>query len=191
MESEDWRLRRSVLKSLKILLTAEVAGLVLSLTAGACLIAQLGEFSQCILFSYEGQEQLHRIELTVNISFSEGESLSYGDELTCDLVGYGLLVLVMTMFVLVCLTVSQMSAISAISGQAGLKKQRKVTRISWRSLCLHLTIFLLSLTCSAALLAGYFTSCSSFNHFVRQNLQEKLNQAEWRALERSEVTKTR
>ena len=117
--------------------------------------------------------------------------MSYGDELTCDLVGYGLLVLVMTMFVLVCLTVSQMSAISAISGQAGLKKQREVTRISWRSLCLHLTIFLLSLTCSAALLAGYFTSCSSFNHFVRQNLQEKLNQAEWRALERSEVTKTR
>ena len=54
MDCEDWR--RSVLRSLKILLTLESAGLVLTLTAGASLIAHLGEFSQCILFSYKGQQ---------------------------------------------------------------------------------------------------------------------------------------
>ena len=54
MECEDWERRRSLLRSLKILLTAECAGLVLTLTAGSSLIAQLGEFSQCILFSYKG-----------------------------------------------------------------------------------------------------------------------------------------
>ena len=56
MESEDWRSRTSVLRSLKILLTLESAGIILTLTAGASLIAQLGEFSHCILFSYKGQQ---------------------------------------------------------------------------------------------------------------------------------------
>ena len=54
MEREDWESRRSLVRSLKILLTVESAGLVLTLTAGSSLIAQLGEFSQCILFSYKG-----------------------------------------------------------------------------------------------------------------------------------------
>ena len=37
-------------------------------------------------------------------------------------------------------------------------------------------MFLLSLGFSATLLAGYFTSCRTFNHFVTQSLDEKLNQ---------------
>lgn len=57
MECEDWESRRSLVRSLKILLTVESAGLVLTLTAGSSLIAQLGEFSQCILFSYKGRHQ--------------------------------------------------------------------------------------------------------------------------------------
>ena len=54
MECEDWESSRSLVRSLKILLAVETAGLVLTLAAGASLIAQLGEFSQCILFSYKG-----------------------------------------------------------------------------------------------------------------------------------------
>ena len=45
-----------MLRSLKILITLESAGILLTLTAGASLIAQLGEFSRCILFSYKGQQ---------------------------------------------------------------------------------------------------------------------------------------
>ena len=56
MESENWRSRTSVLRSLKILITLQSAGIILTLTAGASLIAQLGEFSHCILFSYKGQQ---------------------------------------------------------------------------------------------------------------------------------------
>ena len=58
MECEDWQSRRSLVSSLKILLTLESAGLVLTLTAGASIIAQLGEFSQCILFTYKGDRPL-------------------------------------------------------------------------------------------------------------------------------------
>ena len=57
MECEDWQSRRSLVSSLKILLTLESAGLVLTLTAGASIIAQLGEFSQCILFTYKGDRR--------------------------------------------------------------------------------------------------------------------------------------
>ena len=81
----------------------------------------------------------------------------------------------MMMFVVICLTVSQMSAISANTSQFVLRKLGCL-QISWRSLCLHLAMFLLSLSFSASLLAGYFTSCRTFHHLVSQILQEKLNQ---------------
>ena len=94
------------------------------------------------------------------------------------MVGYGLVVTVMVMFVVICLTVSQISAISANTSQFALRKLRHL-RISWRSLSLHLAMFLLTLSFSAVSLAGYFTSCSTFHHHVTQILQQKLNQAEW------------
>ena len=47
-------LRKSVVSSLKLLLTLQCAGLLLTLTAGVSLLAQLGQFSECLLFSYKG-----------------------------------------------------------------------------------------------------------------------------------------
>ena len=97
------------------------------------------------------------------------------------MVGYGLVVTVMVMFVVICLNVSQISAISANTSQFVLRKLQHL-RISWTSLSLHLAIVLLTLTFSAVSLAGYFTSCSTFHHHVTQILQQKLNQAEWSTL---------
>ena len=166
------------MRALKILLTVESAGLVLTLTAGSSLIAQLGDFSQCILFSYKGRQLAGGLKADIQLTteiFSEGESLSYGEEYYCEVVGYGLVVTVMFMFVVICLTVSQISAISANIGQFSLRKLQHL-RISWRSLSLHLAMFLLTLTFSAVSLAGYFTSCRTFNQHVTKILQEKLNQ---------------
>ena len=107
--------------------------------------------------------------------FSDGESLSFGEEYYCEVVGYGLVVTVMIMFVIICLTVSQISAISAHHSQYVLRKLRCL-RITWRSLSLHLAMFLLTLAFSAVSLAGYFASCSTFHRHVSQILEEKLNQ---------------
>ena len=107
--------------------------------------------------------------------FSDGESLSFGDETYCEVVGYGLVVAVMLMFLVLCLTLAQISAISAHTGQLARRKLRHL-RISWRSLSLHLAVFLVTLSFSALLLAGYFSSCSTFHHHVNIILQEKLNQ---------------
>ena len=91
------------------------------------------------------------------------------------MVGYGLVMATLVMFVVICLTVSQISAISANPSQLARRKLRHL-RISWRSLSLHLAVFLLTLTFSAVLLAGYFSSCTTFHHHVNLILQEKLNQ---------------
>ena len=107
--------------------------------------------------------------------FSDGESLSFGDETYCEVVGYGLVVSVMLMFIVLCLTLAQISAISAHTGQLARRKLRHL-RISWRSLSLHLAVFLVTLSFSALLLAGYFSSCRTFHHHVNIILQEKLNQ---------------
>ena len=47
---------RSVVTSLRLLLICQAAGLVLALTAGATLIAHVGQFSECLLFSYKGKQ---------------------------------------------------------------------------------------------------------------------------------------
>ena len=107
--------------------------------------------------------------------FPDGESLSFGEEYYCEVVGYGLVVTVMVMFVVICLTLEQISNISANPSQFSLRKLRHL-RISWRSLSLHLAMFLLTLTFSVLSLAGYFTSCSTFRQYVTKILQDKLNQ---------------
>ena len=49
-------LRKSVVSSLKLLLTLQCAGLLLTLTAGVSLLAHVGQFSECLLFSYKGSK---------------------------------------------------------------------------------------------------------------------------------------
>ena len=113
-----------------------------------------------------------RTELEI---FPDGESLSFGEEYYCEVVGYGLVVTVMIMFVVICLTVSQISAVSAHHSQYVLRKLQCL-RISLRSLSLHLAMFLLTLAFSAVMLAGHFASCTTFHQHVNRILQEKLNQ---------------
>ena len=68
---------RSVVTSLRLLLICQAAGLVLALTAGGTLIAHVGQFSECLLFSYKGKQVERKSQVTLNIVFAFSPILPY------------------------------------------------------------------------------------------------------------------
>jgi len=150
-------IRKSVVSSLKLLLTLQCAGLLLTLTAGVSLLAHLGQFSECLLFSYK-----------------DGESLSYGEYYYCEAVGYGLSVTVLLMMVIIFLTIRQTTAISSAASLYVLRKLRYLD-IKGRTVFLHLLVSLVVLVFSSATLAGYFSSCGTFHQYVTKILHQKQN----------------
>jgi len=148
-------LRKSVVSSLKLLLTLQCAGLLLTLTAGVSLLAHVGQFSECLLFSYK-----------------DGESLSYGEDYYCEAVGYGLVVTGLLMMVIMFLTIRQITSISTAASLYVLRKLRYLD-IKGRTVLLHLLVSVVVIFFSAATLAGYFSSCGTFHQYVTNILHQK------------------
>ena len=142
-------LRKSVVSSLKLLLTLQCAGLLLTLTAGLSLLAQLGQFSECLLFSYKGIT-LSPTNFPYSI-ISDEESLSYGRYYYCEAVGYGLSVTAFLMMVIIFLTIRQMTAISSAASLYVLRKLRYLD-IKGRTVFLHLLVSLVVLVFSSVTL---------------------------------------
>jgi len=147
-----------VKRSLVVLVIAQFAGAVLSLLAGASLVAHVDPLSECVLFASE-----------------EGETLSYGEPFYCEMLGYGFILNNVIVIVTAYLTLKQRSNISALSKHFSMKNL-KTLKIGKQLIVLHAVVLSIVLTLTISLTVGYKYSCINFESHVDKLLSIKLNQ---------------
>merc|ERR1711892_381009 len=145
-------------RSLVVLVIAQFVGAVLSLLAGAALVAHVDPLSECVLFAYE-----------------EGEALSYGEPYYCEIIGYGFILNNVIVIVTAYFTFKQRSNISSLSKHFSMRNLKSL-KIRKRLIVLHGIILIIVLLLTIVLTIGYKSSCDQFENHVTKLLDKKLNQ---------------
>jgi len=144
-------------RSLLFLIIAQFVGAFLSLLAGATIVAHVDPLSECVLFAWQ-----------------EEDTLSYGDPLYCDIVGYGFILNNVVVIVTAYLTLRQRSNIASLSKHFSMRNLRSL-KIGKRLIILHGVVFLVVFLLTVVLTVGYTSSCHQFEDYITKILYEKVN----------------